>query len=62
MRTAATWAATVGVSEGWTGPRRVGDPQTQFPGGPIAGMDLAHVALWVSDLEASLDFYCEGLG
>jgi lactoylglutathione lyase len=25
-------------------------------------MDLAHVALWVSDLEASLDFYLDGLG
>ncbi|MEF8850956.1 MAG: VOC family protein [Haloarculaceae archaeon] len=25
-------------------------------------MDLAHVALWVSDLEQSLDFYCAGLG
>jgi lactoylglutathione lyase len=25
-------------------------------------MDLAHVALWVSDLDQSLDFYCDGLG
>ena len=25
-------------------------------------MDLAHVALWVSDLDASLAFYCDGLG
>ena len=25
-------------------------------------MDLTHVALWVSDLDASLAFYCDGLG
>ena len=25
-------------------------------------MDLAHVALWVSDLDQSLAFYCDGLG
>lgn len=25
-------------------------------------MDLSHVALWVSDLEASLSFYVDGLG
>jgi lactoylglutathione lyase len=25
-------------------------------------MDLAHVALWVSDLDASLSFYVDGLG
>lgn len=25
-------------------------------------MELAHVALWVSDMDASLDFYLDGLG
>jgi len=42
--------------------RRDDDGMFLYTGLVVVGMDVLHTAIWVDDIEAQLEFYCDGLG